>query len=164
MWNLFASISETSVVQLTSTRCRHRKIRSLLTTNRCENLKIFDNISPWRWRQQRPPKRWYPNTKLRDVTTLKIATWMLWQMKHNRKRQLNGSSQYPIRGILYRWSVGECMKFLLRNADFKIFKFDISEAVGTWSLPLAFQSSAEVKNAWSYTSTPPTRLHCALLN
>jgi len=24
--------------------------------------------------------------------------------------------------------------------------------------------SADVKNSWSYTSTPPIRLHCVLLN
>jgi len=29
-------------------------------------------IKPWRWRQRRPPKRWYPTTTLHDVITQKV--------------------------------------------------------------------------------------------
>jgi hypothetical protein len=37
-----------------------------------------------------------------------------------------------------------------------------SKAAGAWSWPP--QSSAEVKNAWSYTSAPPVRLHSVVFS
>jgi hypothetical protein len=36
------------------------------------------------------------------------------------------------------------------------------KAAGAWSWPLP--SSAEVKNAWNYTSTPPIRFHGVVLS
>jgi hypothetical protein len=41
--------------------------------------------------------------------------------------------------------------------------FPRGKVAGVWSWPLT-SSSAEVKNAWSYTSAPTTRLHGVVLN
>jgi len=32
--------------------------------------------SPWRWKQDGPPKRWYPTTTLNGVTTQNTSTWI----------------------------------------------------------------------------------------
>jgi hypothetical protein len=34
--------------------------------------------SPWRWRQHRSPKRWYPTITLHGVTTERTSIWILW--------------------------------------------------------------------------------------
>jgi len=33
-------------------------------------------LCPWRWRQQGPPKLWYPTATLQGVTTQKTSTWI----------------------------------------------------------------------------------------
>jgi hypothetical protein len=38
-------------------------------------------ISPWRWRQQDPPKRWYPTSSLHRVTIQKNSTWIFTAVK-----------------------------------------------------------------------------------
>jgi hypothetical protein len=42
-------------------------------------------LSPWRWRQHGPPKRWYPITTLHSVRTQKTLTWFtppVWFLFH----------------------------------------------------------------------------------
>jgi len=34
-------------------------------------------VVPWRWRQQGPPKCWYPITTLQSVTNQKTSTWIV---------------------------------------------------------------------------------------
>jgi hypothetical protein len=36
---------------------------------------------PWRWKQQVPPKHWYPTTSLHSVTAQKTAAWIFIAMK-----------------------------------------------------------------------------------
>jgi hypothetical protein len=45
-------------------------------TNVSKDLAASIFTSPWRWRQQGPPKRWYPTTSLHGVITQKTATWI----------------------------------------------------------------------------------------
>jgi len=33
------------------------------------------SLSPWKWRQHGPLKRWYPTTTSHGVTTHKLSTW-----------------------------------------------------------------------------------------
>jgi hypothetical protein len=39
------------------------------------------SASPWRWRQQGPPKRWYLTITLHGVTTQKTSTWVFIAVK-----------------------------------------------------------------------------------
>jgi hypothetical protein len=44
-------------------------------------LYIWTDVSPWRWRQQAPPKRMYPTTSLCGVRTQKTTIWIIIVMK-----------------------------------------------------------------------------------
>jgi len=41
----------------------------------CRDVEDLAASSPWRRRQQGPPKRWHPTTTLHGITTQKTTTW-----------------------------------------------------------------------------------------
>jgi len=43
-------------------------------------VEVFWLVTPRRWRQQGPPKRWYPTTTLHGITTQKTMTWIKIKM------------------------------------------------------------------------------------
>jgi hypothetical protein len=55
----------------------HRNVGILLQYYTASHpRRLWPESSPWRWRQQRPPKRRYPTTILHGVTTQKTSTWI----------------------------------------------------------------------------------------
>jgi hypothetical protein len=133
---------------------------SLWVGNSAVDISPWSRISTLKMEAARPPKRWFPTTKLHGVGA-GIAQWYRaglragwsgfesWQgvgIFHftTVSRPALGPTQPPI-----RWVPG---------ALFLGVKWPKHEAHR--SLPY----SAEVNNAWSYTSTPPIRLHCVVIS
>jgi len=58
-----------------------KKAIFILTTNCHRKWEIPIHSSPWRGRQQSPPKWWYPTTTLHSITTQKTATQVFRAVK-----------------------------------------------------------------------------------
>jgi len=53
------------VVWWSDTRVSEVRAASIFRTEDAGSTVL--NLQPWRWRQHRPPKRWFPTTTLHDV-------------------------------------------------------------------------------------------------
>jgi hypothetical protein len=112
--------------------------------------------SSWRWRQQGPTK--HPTTTLHGVTKQKTSTWILRSSKYSvelRDGWWGGSS--PGRGWEFFSSPPRSDRLwgppsLLSKGHQWVFPWGVKRRKheADHSPP----SSAEVKNAWKYTSTP----------
>jgi hypothetical protein len=58
--------------------------------------------SPWRWRQQDPPKRWYPISTPNGVTTHKTSTWNLHRSENLNSRNLIPHTKFKLGGDLIK--------------------------------------------------------------
>jgi len=116
------------------------------------------SISSWLqfWCVTVAPKYWNSATSLNYLLSARI----LWFCPASQSVQWVGygsddrnsiSSGTWIFSLRHRVQTGSVAHSFLSNGYQRLFTW--TEAAGTWSWPLS--SSAEVKNAWSYTSTPP---------
>jgi hypothetical protein len=74
--------------------------------------------SSWRWRQHGPPKRWYPNTTLHDVTTQKTSNI---NPKYLVKRTSYGARHYAFFSILPLTSKHSPQQPVLRHPQSMFF-------------------------------------------
>jgi hypothetical protein len=81
---LYKYLLEALISKITFGTCSGELVResSLLHLQKMNGIRTVRRLSsPWRRRQQGPPKRWYATTTLQDVTIQKITTWIFTAMK-----------------------------------------------------------------------------------
>jgi hypothetical protein len=125
----------------------------------CNIAAGYQRTSPWRWRQHGPPKRWYPTATLHGVRTQKTSSWIFTADKTSDHCTLSLASPYlhNFSQINFNIILGHTCPNRLRGTTSLLCNryggfLPWNKAAGTWSSPL---SSAEIKHAWSYTSTHP---------
>jgi len=55
--------------------CLHLHFNLKMEAARSSETLVSYHTSSWRWRQNCPPKRWYPTTTLQCVTIQRTSTW-----------------------------------------------------------------------------------------
>jgi hypothetical protein len=73
---------------------------------------------PWRWRQQVPPKDYYPLASLYDVTTKNTTTWMLKTAKASDLTSLNSPVWTPTSACVLRWRTWLSQKHELHRRSY----------------------------------------------
>jgi hypothetical protein len=75
------------------------------TMQYCGTIPMFQSTlllpsSPWRWRQYRPLKHWYPTTTLHSITTQKTSTWNITAVKASKLVRTWWQSENPGHQVL----------------------------------------------------------------
>jgi len=109
---------------------------------------MINDITAWRWRQQDPPKLWYPTTSLHCVTIQETAIWYIIKCKFSWRLNTVKSSQ-P-----HQYGQNLADQFLMMGTEI-LRNFEVFGAHPA-SYPMAARSSfpgGKTAGAWSWPLT-----------